>query len=594
MKENWYIHSKKADFDKIAKKFNIDKVTARVIRNRDIVDINDIENYLNPDVSKLSSPWLFKDMDKAVDILKIKVAGKNKIRIICDYDVDGICSGFILYSALKEIGAIVDVIAPDREKDGYGINKNLIKKASDDGVNTILTCDNGIAAFDEVNYAKSLGMDIVITDHHEVPFDIVNDEVVYKIPLADAVIDHKQKDCDYPFKELCGAMVAYQLMRALYSSMDISEDKIKKYLMYAGIATVADVVDLIGENRAVVSESLRQIKKTTDIGISALINALNLNRESINSGTYGFIIGPTLNASGRISVANKAIKLLAMDSEEKAKEMAAHLKSLNDERKAMCEKGVKEGLKYAKSTDDKVLVVEMYDLHESIAGIVAGRIKEELNKPTLVLTKSKSGLIKGSGRSIETYNLFEKMSEVKYLFEKFGGHSMAAGFSLKEENVSTLRIELNRKCGLSEDDLVKKIWIDTMLPFGYISLPLARQIKSLDPFGKGNPTPLFAEARVKITNIFIMGKNSNVVKAIMVNDQNVKMEGILFGDDAMRFLKFLRENFGESVIKDITAGSGNGILINITYNLDINIFNDEEKLQIRIKNYNIPNLKVPM
>ena len=433
MKEKWYLQTKKADFNNIAEKYNISPIVSRIIRNRDIVEDSDINNYLNGTIDELNSPWLFKDMDKAVDILKIKISQENKIRIICDYDVDGICSGFILHQCLLNLGANVDIVIPHRIKDGYGINERLIKEASEDGVDTILTCDNGIAAIDQVKYAKELGMTVVITDHHEVVYKEENGEKKYILPDADAVVNHKQKDCGYPFKELCGAMVAYQLMSALYDSMSEGSMYVKKMLPYAAMATVCDVVELQGENRIVVKEGIKMLKTCNDVGINALIEQCNINKNAIDSYHFGFIIGPCLNASGRLETAKIAIKLLEEQNKEVAKEFAEKLRKLNEERKEMTENGTIKATEMAENSDNKVLVIYLKDCHESVAGIIAGRVREKFNKPTIVLTDAEDG-VKGSGRSIEEYNMYEELSKVREVFTKFGGHKMAAGVSLENDN----------------------------------------------------------------------------------------------------------------------------------------------------------------
>ena len=417
MKERWYLQTKKADFNEISRKFNISPILARLIRNRDVVGDENIRNYLSANIERLSSPWLFKDMDRAVDILKIKIAAENKIRIICDYDVDGVCSGYILYRSLKNLGAVVDVVVPHRIEDGYGINENLIKKAFDQGIDTILTCDNGIAAYNQVEYAKSLGMTVIITDHHEVPYSETENGREYIIPKADAVVNHKQKDCNYPFKELCGAMVALQLISALSESYGVSKREVYQLLPYATLATICDVVELQGENRIVVQCGLKMIKKCNDVGLNALIDACEIKKENIDSYHLGFVLGPCINASGRLDTAKRAMELLCETDREKADILAKSLKELNDERKDMTEEGTRRAIEIAKNYEDKVLVIYLNDCHESIAGIIAGRVREMYNKPVIVLTDAKD-CVKGSGRSIEEYDMYEELCKVKDLFLK--------------------------------------------------------------------------------------------------------------------------------------------------------------------------------
>ena len=557
MIEKWILQTKKADFGEIAKKFNINPVVARVIRNRDVVGDDEIEKYLNGDIKSLSSPWLFKDMDKAVDIIKIKIAGHDKIRIISDYDVDGICSGYILSKALTGLGADVDVVVPHRVNDGYGINESLIKDAKDAGVDTIVTCDNGIAAIDQIDYAKSLGMTVIVTDHHEVPFTEENGEKVYTVPNADAVINHKQSDCNYPFKDLCGAMVAYQFMRALYESMEQSSKELENLLVYGAMATVCDVVPLKGENRTIVRTGLELIKTTKDIGLNALIDACKINKNNIGSYHFGFILGPCLNASGRLDTAKRAVDLLNETDPEKAMASANKLKNLNDERKSITEQGAKDAIELAKDMEDKVLVIYLPDCHESVAGIIAGRVKEHYNKPTIVLVDSEE-CVKGSGRSIDEYNMFENLSKVKDLFLKFGGHKMAAGLSIEKDKVDELRKRLNDDCTLSEEDLMKKIWVDCELPFKYVTFGLINDLKRLEPFGVGNKKPIFAGKHIDLSRMRLMGKEGNVIKLEMSDESGIKIVGVMF-NKSKRFMEFLKNKFGQDEIDKAMDGQPNEI-----------------------------------
>lgn len=583
MNEKWYLQTKKADFENISQKFNISPITARLIRNRDVVGDENIEKYLHGSIEQLNSPWLMKDMDRAVDILKIKISHESKIRIICDYDVDGICSGFILNHSLQELGAVVDVVVPHRIEDGYGINERLIRQAYDDGVDTILTCDNGIAAISQVEYAKSLGMTVIVTDHHEIVFEEKDGEKHYILPKADAVINHKQKDCDYPFKELCGAMVAYQVVSALFESMGRGQNFVRALLPYAAMATVCDVVELQGENRIVVKAGMEALKTNGDIGINALIEACNLNKKNIDAYHFGFVLGPCLNASGRLDTAKKAMELLACTDKEQARELAGKLRKLNEERKEMTEKGTEEAIKIADKCSDSVLVIYLKNCHESIAGIIAGRVREKFHKPVLVLTDALDG-IKGSGRSIEEYDMYEELSKVKELFTKFGGHKMAAGVSLPKENIEILKKRLNENCNLTEDDLYLKVWIDMQLPLEYVTMNMIEELNLIGPYGKGNEKPLFAEKNLNVDKIKILGKSGNVLRLTIENSNHYKMTAMLFGR-VMDFMAFLKEKFGQSEIDKALKGEKNQIEIMAVYYPKVNEYNGNSQIQIVIERF---------
>ncbi|MCR5429924.1 MAG: single-stranded-DNA-specific exonuclease RecJ [Eubacterium sp.] len=583
MTEKWILQTKKAEFDEISKKFNINPVVARVIRNRDVVGDEEIEQYLNTNIESLSSPWKFKDMDKAVDILKIKIAGKNKIRIISDYDVDGICSGYILNKALTNLEADVDVVVPHRVNDGYGINESLIKDAKDAGVDTIVTCDNGIAASEQVDYAKELGMTVIITDHHEVPYTEVDGKKDFVVPNADAVVNHKQEDCEYPFKDLCGAMVAYQLMSALYESMDENPKNLQSLLVYGAMATVCDVVPLRGENRTIVKTGLELIKTTKDIGLNALIDACGISKGSIGSYHFGFILGPCLNASGRLDTAKRAVDLLNETNRENAMASAKQLKKLNDDRKDITEKGAKEAIDLARDMDGRILVIYLPDCHESVAGIIAGRVKEHYNKPTIVLVDSED-CIKGSGRSIDEYDMYENLSKVKDLFLKFGGHKMAAGLSIEKENVDELRKRLNEDCELTEEDLMKKIWVDCELPFKFATFGLFNDLKKLEPFGVGNKKPIFAGKNIKVNRIKILGKEGKAIRLEMTDESGFKMQGIMF-NKSKRFIGFLDKKFGQDEIDKAMKGAENDIKLMLLYYPNVNEFNGREYLQLIIESF---------
>lgn len=585
-KEKWLIRVKKADFTGIAQKYNISPILARIIRNRDIIEDEDINMYLNGTIESMYSPWLFKDMDKAVEIINIKINQNNKIRVICDYDIDGICAGFVLLDCLEKAGANVDVVVPHRIEDGYGINEKLIDDAYNDGVDTIITCDNGIAALDAIHHGKELGMTIVVTDHHEVPFEEneITGEKKYIIPEADAIINHKQKDCGYPFKELCGAAVVYKFIHALYEIRGLDLIALRKYLEFVAIATVGDVVDLVGENRVITKYGLDILRKTTNKGLAALIEACNIDKNSISSYTIGFVIGPCLNASGRLDTARKAIELLRCGNSTKADTLAQELKRLNDERKHMTEKGVNKAMKIAEDyAQDKVLVIYLEDCHESIAGIIAGRIREQFKKPTLILTRGDKE-VKGSGRSTEAYDMFTELSKVKYLFTKFGGHKMAAGLSLEEKNVTVLRKVINELCPLTDEDLIPKVWIDTELPLGYVTYNLVEQLELLEPFGKGNEKPSFAAKDIGIRKIALLGEGGTVLKMELVDPSGHLIQGICF-NKSQEFISFIKEQYGDEELKKITRGVANNVKLKIIYYPNINEYNGRTTLQIVVQSF---------
>ena len=583
MNEKWFLQTKKADFNGIAKKYNISPITARLMRNRDVISEKEINQYLNGTINEISSPWLFKGMDKAVNILSIKINNESKIRIICDYDVDGVCSGYILHTCLKYLGADVDVVVPHRIEDGYGINERLIQQAYDQGVDTIVTCDNGIAAIKQIEYAKELGMTVVVTDHHEVVFEENNGEKKYILPNADAIVNHKQIDCQYPFKELCGAMVAFQFMRALFENMHVSERFILKLLPYGAMATVCDVVELKGENRIIVKEGLEALKINNDIGINALINQCKLNKKNLDSYHFGFILGPCLNASGRLDTAKKAMDLLECEDEKYAEVLAEALKKLNDERKDLTEKGTKEAIEKAEQLDDSVLVIYLEHCHESIAGIIAGRVREKYNKPTIVLTDAVEG-VKGSGRSIEEYDMYAELTKVKELFTKFGGHKMAAGVSLPKENIDILRKKLNENCNLTQEDLYLKVWIDMQLPLEYVTMNMIQELSIIKPFGKGNEKPIFAEKHLKINKLQILGKNGNVLKLTITNSSSYTMTAMIFSR-VIDFMEFLKNKFGQEEINKALVGEKNNIEIMATYYPTINEFKGNSQIQIVIDRF---------
>lgn len=529
----WKVYAKKADFNEIGKIYHIDPVIARVIRNRDIMEENDIAMYLSngeESLKKLHNPRMLKDMDKAVLIIKDKVSSASKIRIIGDYDIDGICSIYILYQALKKIGADVDYVIPHRITDGYGINENLISQAKEDGIDTIITCDNGIAAIDQIAYAKTLDMTMIVTDHHDIPYIDELNERSYLTSQADAIINPKQIECQYPFKVLCGAGVAFKLVQVLYDEYKIPEAELTEMIEFAAIATIGDIVDLKNENRVIVKAGLNRIKTTKNLGLKALINLCGIDTGHISTYHIGFVIGPCLNASGRLDTAKRALEMLLETDEKKAYELAGNLKALNDERKDMTQKELLKGLDIVETKGlnrDNVLVVYLPDCHESLAGIIAGRIREKYYKPTIVLTKGEEG-VKGSGRSIDGYNMFEEINKCKDLLTKFGGHPMAAGMSMPEGNVENFREKLNSCSKLSEADLTPVMWIDVPMPVDYVTMDLVKQLSVLEPFGKSNEKPIFADRNLTVKNAYIIGKNKNVLKITFENERGSLIEAISF------------------------------------------------------------------
>lgn len=586
MREKWMLRTKKADFNEIGRKFKVDPLIARLIRNRDIVLEEDIKKYLYGNKEDMYSPYLLKDMEKAVSILEEKIKNQSKIRIISDYDVDGVISNYVLYRGLQEIGADVDYKIPDRINDGYGINERMVMKAVEDGIDTILTCDNGIAAVNQIALAKENGLTVIITDHHDVPFIMQEGSKIEQLPKADAVINPKQKECSYPFDKICGATVAYKLIQALYEKRGLEHDF---YLEYLAIATVCDVVDLTDENRIIVKEGLKLLNATKNLGIKALIGENFKEKPELNAYHLGFIIGPCVNAAGRLEHAGEGLSLLLAKDEEEAMDKARHLKILNDERKSLTEQGVEKAIELVETTnikDDKVLVIYLTDCHESLAGIIAGRIREKYNKPVIVLTRSKEG-VKGSGRSIDEYSMFEKLSECRDYLDKFGGHPMAAGLSLKEENIDSFRKALNDNSGLTEENLIKKVYIDIKMPFYYISEHIIHQIECLEPFGKANEKPVFAESDVKITEARILGENKNVLKLKLATDAGGTIEGICFKNTMEELLNQIKEKYGMDEVDKMFERRENAVRLRIIYYPSINSYKGKKTLQVTINNFEI-------
>lgn len=530
--QRWFITMKKADFNRIGEKYHISPILARLIRNRDIIGDDAIDFYLNGTIADLYDGMLMKDMDCAVEILAEKIREEKRIRVIGDYDIDGVNATYILQEGLSGLGADVDTDIPDRIKDGYGLNRMLIDRAIDDGIDTIVTCDNGIAAAEEIAYAKDNGLTVIVTDHHEVPYIEMDGEKEYIIPKADAVVDPHRADCGYPFKGLCGAAVAYKLVEALYNVMQRDPEDMDYLMENVAIATVGDVMDLTGENRIFVKQGLEMLKRTQNPGLKALIECTGIDVDRLNAYHIGFVIGPCINASGRLDTAKRALELLNARTRRDAVMLAEDLKALNDSRKEMTERGVAEAVNLIETTslkDDRVLVVYLPDCHESIAGIIAGRIRERYYRPVFVLTKAEDG-VKGSGRSIEAYDMFAQMCRCRALFTKFGGHKLAAGLSLEEGNVQRFRETINTLCDLTEEDLQEKVSIDMQLPFPYITEQLVQELELLEPFGKGNPKPLFAGKDLRVISPRIFGKNRNVLKCRLEDMQGNQMEAVYFGD----------------------------------------------------------------
>jgi len=524
------IAAKRGDFNEISSRFGIDKVTARLIRNRDVVGDEEIEKYLHPSVAGFYSPCLLKDCEKAADIILDKIDCGSRIRIIGDYDIDGIMSTYILVTAFRELGADVDYAIPERIKDGYGLNESLIRDAFASGVDTIVTCDNGIAASEQVRLAKELGMTVIITDHHNVPYEDAGGYRRYIVPEADAVIDPKQEDCGYPYKELCGAGVAWKLVCMLYDMAGYEDEEMYGFLEFAAIATVGDIVDLKDENRLIVKEGLERLHRTEHTGLCALIEKCGIEKKQIDTYHIGFVIGPCLNASGRLDTAEQALRLMCTEEREDALVLAERLRELNEIRKTMTENGVEKAISIIENSDianDRVLVVYLKDTHESLAGIIAGRLRERYGKPVFVLTDSEEG-IKGSGRSTEAYSMYDELVRVGDMLEKYGGHPMAAGLSLKNGRSEELRRRLNELCSLTEDDMEPVIHLDMQLPLAYLREDLINEFELLKPFGKGNEKPLFADKDVEVRDMRIIGRNSNILKMRLKDRYGRETEGICF------------------------------------------------------------------
>ena len=580
----WLVINKKADFKAIGERFQIDPVTARILRNRDLIEEADIQKFLYGGLADLYDPHLLKDGEKLVSILFEKIKTKQSIRIIGDYDIDGVMATYILMTGLKRAGAKVSTQIPDRIHDGYGLNKKLIEKAHEDGIDTIITCDNGIAAIDEIAYAKELGMTVLVTDHHEIPYEEVDGERIYKQSVADAIVNPHQKECAYPYKYLCGAAVAWKVICLLYEACQIQADEAEELLENVAFATVGDIMSLTDENRILVKEGLKRIHFTKNIGMRALIAQCGLEPEQIDAYHFGFVLGPCINASGRLDTAKRALELFFATSYEEAAVIANELVVLNQERKELTIEGVEKAIRFCEERgieEDKVLVVYLPDVHESIAGIIAGRVREKYNKPVFVLTKTEDG-VKGSGRSIETYSMYEEMCKCQHLLSKFGGHTMAAGLSLSEENVDVFRKEINANATLTEEDFIPKVRIDVPMPMDYVTMDLVREFSCLAPFGKDNTKPIFADRNLSVKRMWIMGKNRNVLRMSLLTSTGMPVSGIYFGD-IESVVSYLEEKFTKEEVSAAFDGKENNMEISMVYYPKINTFRGVDELQFEIQ-----------
>lgn len=584
--EKWMLLRKGADFEAIGKQFGISPRLACLIRNRDVIGEDAIGQYLNGTLADLHDGMLMKDMNLAIEILREKIAEEKKIRVIGDYDIDGINATYILLEGLEHLGAQVDSDIPDRMLDGYGLNVDLIDRAYKSGVDTIITCDNGIAAADAIAYGKELGMTIIVTDHHEVPFEKVNGRKRYLLPPADAVIDPKREDCEYPFQGLCGAAVAYKLIETFYEVLGKDVDDMDYLIENVAIATVGDVMDLVDENRIFVKEGLEMLKRTKNLGLKALIECTEIEPSRLSAYHIGFVLGPCLNASGRLDTAKRALHLLRAKDKREADILAGDLKALNDSRKDMTKVAVEQALELIETTplqNDDVLVVYLPECHESLAGIVAGRIREKYYKPVFVLTDGEGG-VKGSGRSIETYHMYEELNRCKELLTKYGGHAMAAGLSMKKESVEPFRKMLNERCNLTKDDLTEKVLIDMIMPLQCVTESFVAELENLEPFGKGNTKPVFALRNVQLVTAKILGRNKNVLKFSVRDENGTYMEALYFGD-IQDFLDNIDEKYGAGTSRCLQTGRCEGITMSLTYYPGMNEYMGKVTPQIVITHY---------
>lgn len=584
--EKWIEIRKGGNFMEMAKKYGIDPLIARIIRNRDITDEKEITEYLYGGKEALHNPHLLKDADKAAEIIAEGIAGKKAMRIIGDYDIDGVNATYILLEGIRRCGGNVDAAIPDRMKDGYGINEHLIEQALSDGKELLITCDNGIAAINEINFAKEKGMTVVVTDHHEIPYCNTEQGKEFLQSNADAIVNPKQKDCLYPCKGICGAVVAWKLVQVLYERMDIPVEEADIFIENAGFATVGDVMDLTGENRILVKLGLKALEHTKNPGMKALIAKNKLSDKPLSAYHIGFVLGPCINASGRLDTAKRSLELLLERDEVKASALAGELVELNESRKYMTQQETQKALEQIEKEGrekDKVLVVYLPECHESLAGIIAGRIREAYQRPVFVLTKGEEG-VKGSGRSIEAYSMFDKMTEVAELFTKYGGHPMAAGLSMREEDIDKLREQLNQKAELSEEDMAEVVRLDAVLPMSYFTVDTIRQLRVLEPCGKSNTRPVFADRNIKITRAGIVGVNRNVLKLHLLDSRGNPVAGVYFGE-VEKLLTFLSEKFGSEEMDAAMHGRENSIQFAAVYEPAVDTYSGRESVQAIIRRF---------
>lgn len=587
-KERWRLYAKKADFAAISKAYGINQVTARIMRNRGVETKEEIESYLKGDLDYLSDPALMKDADKAASLLEAAIANNELIAISSDFDNDGIFSGLLLKEAIIELGGCAAIFTPNRVMEGYGVNSRIVEEANANGASVLLTCDNGIAAFEAIDEAKKLGMTVIVTDHHEVPFEEHDGKKIYLLPKADAIVDPKQEDCAYPFKSLCGTGVAYQLMTLLFRRMKRTMSRQEIFLQYTAIATVADVMELVGENRILVRKGLSYLNHTNHIGLRALMEVCGISPEQVRAYHIGFILGPCFNAAGRLDTIVHALELLESKEYDQALALAGELWAMNEERKELTRVGTEravELIEHATWKDEHVYLVYIKDCHESVAGIIAGRLRERYYRPVLVFTDaSEEGQIKASGRSIDDYDMFTELSAFRNLFLRFGGHKMAAGLTMEKKNLEILRDGLNARCTLTQTQLMPLVMIDAAMPLGYISEEVIADLEKLEPFGRANEKPLFAQQHLSVLRLSRIGKNRNVVKMSVMGPEGIIMDALYFGDTDV-FFDFLEEEYGRDNVAAALRGMRNTIDIGVTYYPQINEFQGKRSLQIVIQNY---------
>lgn len=587
-KERWRLYAKKADFAAISKAYGINQVTARIMRNRGVETKEEIESYLKGDLDYLSDPALMKDADKAASLLEAAIANNELIAISSDFDNDGIFSGLLLKEAIIELGGRAAIFTPNRVMEGYGVNSRIVEEANAKGASVLLTCDNGIAAFEAIEEAKKIGMTVIVTDHHEVPFEEHNGKKTYLLPKADAIVDPKQEDCAYPFKSLCGTGVAYQLMTLLFRRMKRTMSRQEIFLQYTAIATVADVMELVGENRILVRKGLSYLNHTNHIGLRALMEVCGITPEQVRAYHIGFILGPCFNAAGRLDTIVHALALLESKEYDQALALAGELWAMNEERKELTRVGTEravELIEHATWKDERVYLVYIKDCHESVAGIIAGRLRERYYRPVLVFTDaSEEGQIKASGRSIDDYDMFTELSAFRNLFLRFGGHKMAAGLTMEKKNLETLRDGLNARCTLTQTQLMPLVMIDAAMPLGYISEEVIADLEKLEPFGRANEKPLFAQQHLSVLRLSRIGKNRNVVKMSVMGPEGIIMDALYFGDTDV-FFDFLEGEYGRDNVAAALRGMRNTIDIGVTYYPQINEFQGKRSLQIVIQNY---------